>query len=102
MIDEKEDIISERDAYKCKAHRLNHALLNALKANKAHPKFLDIDAILLENKYLHERLKNFESELDITKQSLTNCKVEINHKIFINLQPKIHGDISKNVVLLKN
>ncbi|CAD6991967.1 unnamed protein product [Ceratitis capitata] len=55
LIDEKEDIISERDAYKCKAHRLNHELLNALKANKAHPKFLDIDGILLENKYLHER-----------------------------------------------
>ncbi|XP_011208174.2 uncharacterized protein C149b isoform X1 [Bactrocera dorsalis] len=80
LIDEKEDIISERDAYKCKAHRLNHALLNALNANKAHPQFLDIDGILLENKYLHERLKNFESELDITKQSLTKYKTMLETK----------------------
>ncbi|XP_054736268.1 coiled-coil domain-containing protein 149-B [Anastrepha obliqua] len=80
LIDEKEDIISERDAYKCKAHRLNHELLNALKANEAHPKLLDIDGILLENKYLHERLKNFESELDITKQSLNKYKTMLETK----------------------
>ncbi|XP_011176514.2 coiled-coil domain-containing protein 149-B isoform X1 [Zeugodacus cucurbitae] len=80
LIDEKEDIISERDAYKCKAHRLNHALLNALKANTAHPKLLDIDGILLENKYLHERLKNFECELDITKQSVTKYKTMLETK----------------------
>ncbi|XP_018797771.1 PREDICTED: coiled-coil domain-containing protein 149-A isoform X2 [Bactrocera latifrons] len=80
LIAEKEDIISERDAYKCKAHRLNHALLNALNANKAHPQFLDIDGILLENKYLHERLKNYESELDITKQSLTKYKTMLETK----------------------
>lgn len=38
IIDEKEELITERDAYKCKAHRLNHELLVALKANKMHPK----------------------------------------------------------------
>lgn len=38
IIDEKEELATERDAYKCKAHRLNHELLVALKANKMHPK----------------------------------------------------------------
>ncbi|XP_036341319.1 coiled-coil domain-containing protein 149-B-like isoform X1 [Rhagoletis pomonella] len=80
LIDEKEDIISERDAYKCKAHRLNHELLNALKANESHPKLIDIDGILLENKYLHERLKNVECELDITKQSLNKYKTMLETK----------------------
>ncbi|XP_067641621.1 coiled-coil domain-containing protein 149 isoform X2 [Eurosta solidaginis] len=80
LIDEKEELISERDAYKCKAHRLNHALLNALKANEAHPKFIDIDGILLENNYLHERLKNFESEIDITKHSLNKYKTLLETK----------------------
>ncbi|KAH8417867.1 hypothetical protein KR222_007412, partial [Zaprionus bogoriensis] len=91
IIDEKEELTTERDAYKCKAHRLNHELLVALKANKMHPKvsavlsvaggrnvqskvcqllqLLDIDGVLLENKYLHERVKIQESELELSKQS---------------------------------
>lgn len=66
LIDEKEEAVTERDAYKCKAHRLNHELLAALKANENHPRILDVDGLVLENKYLQERLKNCESELDFT------------------------------------
>lgn len=43
IIDEKEELATERDAYKCKAHRLNHELLVALKANKMHPKVDGLD-----------------------------------------------------------
>ncbi|XP_064553213.1 coiled-coil domain-containing protein 149 [Drosophila montana] len=74
IIDEKEELMTERDAYKCKAHRLNHELLVALKANKMHPNLLDIDGVLLENKYLHERVKIQESELELTKQSVSKYK----------------------------
>jgi len=38
VIDEKEELITERDAYKCKAHRLNHELFVALRAKKTHPR----------------------------------------------------------------
>lgn len=38
IIDEKEELINERDAYKCKAHRLNHELQVSLKAKETHPK----------------------------------------------------------------
>ncbi|XP_030559009.1 coiled-coil domain-containing protein 149-A [Drosophila novamexicana] len=74
IIDEKEELMTERDAYKCKAHRLNHELLVALKANKMHPNLLDIDGVLLENKYLHERVKIQESELELSKQSVSKYK----------------------------
>ncbi|XP_062121476.1 LOW QUALITY PROTEIN: coiled-coil domain-containing protein 149 [Drosophila sulfurigaster albostrigata] len=80
IIDEKEELITERDAYKCKAHRLNHELLVALKANKMHPKLLDIDGVLLENKYLHERVKIQESELELTKQSVSKYKTMLETK----------------------
>lgn len=66
LIDEKEEAVTERDAYKCKAHRLNHELLAALKVNEAHPRILDVDGLVLENKYLQERLNSVESELDFT------------------------------------
>ncbi|ALC46267.1 CG14868 [Drosophila busckii] len=80
IIDEKEELITERDAYKCKAHRLNHELLVALKANKMHPKLLDIDAVLLENKYLHERVKIQEGELDLTKHAVSKYKTMLEAK----------------------
>ncbi|XP_030370550.1 coiled-coil domain-containing protein 149 [Scaptodrosophila lebanonensis] len=80
IIDEKEELITERDAYKCKAHRLNHELFVALKANEAHPKFLDIDGVLLENKYLHERVKHQENELELTKESVNKYKTMLEAK----------------------
>ncbi|EDV93191.1 coiled-coil domain-containing protein 149 [Drosophila grimshawi] len=80
IIDEKEELMTERDAYKCKAHRLNHELLVALKANKMHPKLLDIDGVLLENKYLHERVKIQDNELELTKQSVSKYKTMLEAK----------------------
>uniref|UniRef100_A0A1I8M322 Uncharacterized protein n=1 Tax=Musca domestica TaxID=7370 RepID=A0A1I8M322_MUSDO len=81
VIDEKEELTNERDAYKCKAHRLNHELQVALKAKETHPKFLDIDSIILENKYLNERLKHIESEVDLTKQAVSKYKLKIYWKV---------------------
>ncbi|XP_034663089.1 coiled-coil domain-containing protein 149 [Drosophila subobscura] len=80
IIDEKEELITERDAYKCKAHRLNHELFVALRAKKTHPKLLDIDGVLLENKYLHERVKIQEGELELTKQSISKYKTMLDAK----------------------
>ncbi|XP_032577499.1 coiled-coil domain-containing protein 149 [Drosophila sechellia] len=80
VIDEKEELITERDAYKCKAHRLNHELFVALRAKKTHPRLLDIDGVLLENKYLHERVKIQDSELELTKQSINKYKTMLDAK----------------------
>ncbi|XP_055907313.1 coiled-coil domain-containing protein 149 isoform X2 [Eupeodes corollae] len=80
ILDEKEEAVTERDAYKCKAHRLNHELLLALKANESHPRLLDVDSIVLENKYLQERLKNSEAELEFTTQSMNKYKAMLDAK----------------------
>lgn len=80
ILDEKEEAVTERDAYKCKAHRLNHELLLALKANESHPRLLDVDSIVLENKYLQERLKNSETELEMTTQSMNKYKAMLDAK----------------------
>ena len=34
LLDEKVDLITERDAYKCKVHRLNHSMAALLKSGK--------------------------------------------------------------------
>ena len=57
VLDEKEEVVTERDAYKCKAHRLNFELNTALKNDGPEAKILDLDALILENKLLQERLK---------------------------------------------
>lgn len=65
FLDEKEEIVNERDAFKCKIHRLNHELNIALKGKGS----VDIDALIMENKFLHERIDNLQKELDHMKQS---------------------------------
>ena len=34
LLDEKVDLVQERDAYKCKVHRLNHSMAALLKSGK--------------------------------------------------------------------
>lgn len=65
LLDEKEEIVNEREAYKCKAHRLNHELNVALKADG----MIDFDSLILENKFLHDRIDNLQKELEHSKQS---------------------------------
>lgn len=75
MLDEKEEAVTERDAYKCKVHRLNHELNMALKNENAQSKVLDIDALVLENKYLQDRLSTMETEMELSQHTLSKYKV---------------------------
>ena len=56
MLDEKEDLVQERDAYKGKVHRLNHAMSALLKSEGY--KTIDLDWLLAEN-----RLRNIHALL---------------------------------------
>lgn len=76
-LDEKEEVVTERDAYKCKVHRLNHELNIALQGEQAQTKVIDIDALVLENKFLQEKLSNLENELKLASQLTTKYKVII-------------------------
>jgi len=52
VLDEKEELVTERDAYKCKVHRLNHELNSLLKGDNK--KIVDVDALVMENRYCHK------------------------------------------------
>lgn len=84
-LDEKEEVVTERDAYKCKVHRLNHELNIALQGEQAQTKVIDIDALVLENKFLQEKLSNLENELKLATQSATKYKVMQLLIIYFNL-----------------
>ena len=48
MLDEKEELVTQRDAYKGKTHRLNHQLRVALRAPA--DSTLDVDSLVTENR----------------------------------------------------
>ncbi|KAG6448861.1 hypothetical protein O3G_MSEX005724 [Manduca sexta] len=83
-LDEKEELVSDRDYYKNKVQRLNHQISYIL-TNRGRmiqsdgdvdpPKpIIDIDALTTENKYLHERITQLQVEKEILKQTLNKYK----------------------------
>ncbi|XP_076296327.1 coiled-coil domain-containing protein 149-like [Lasioglossum baleicum] len=76
VLDEKHELEMERDAFKCKAHRLNHELSKALNASKP----VDVDALINENRYLQERLQQLLEEKELTRQSLSKYKSMLDSK----------------------
>ncbi|XP_058059369.1 coiled-coil domain-containing protein 149-B [Anopheles bellator] len=91
LLDEKEETVTERDAYKCKAHRLNHELNVALRGTNGGGQespeqqkqpLLDIDGLILENKYQTEKIVNVENELLLARQAASKYKsmLETNRK----------------------
>jgi len=78
VLDEKEELVTERDAYKCKVHRLNHELNALLKGDNK--KIVDVDALVMENRYLKERLQQAEEEKEISNQALSKYKSMLDKK----------------------
>ncbi|KAK7166084.1 hypothetical protein R3I93_005999 [Phoxinus phoxinus] len=81
--DELHDVRAERNVYQEKAHRLNLEINHILGSNEN--RILDIDALCMENRYLHERLMQLQEEVSLLKanvmkyksalESKKNCKV---------------------------
>lgn len=72
LLDEREELVQDRETYKFKVHRLNYELATLLKSKKNN---IDIDALITENRYLHERLLQTQEELEATQRSLQKYKV---------------------------
>ncbi|CAH2241723.1 coiled-coil domain-containing protein 149 [Pararge aegeria] len=86
-LDDKEELVSDRDYYKNKVQRLNQQISYILnnrtksQAENDTPKpIVDIDAILTENKYLHERITQLQVEKEIVKRTLTKYKFLLDNK----------------------
>ncbi|KAG8036390.1 hypothetical protein G9C98_003712 [Cotesia typhae] len=76
LLDEKHELETERDAFKCKSHRLNFELSKALKASQP----LDVDSLINENRYLQDRLQQLLAEKELTRQSLLKYKGMLDNK----------------------
>ncbi|KAM4594334.1 coiled-coil domain-containing protein 149-like isoform 2-T2 [Fundulus diaphanus] len=72
LTDELQDVRAERDVFQQKAHRLN-VEMNHIMGNDE-TRFLDIDGLCMENRYLHERLSQFQEEVSLLKANLVKYK----------------------------
>lgn len=78
VLDEKEELVTARDAYRHKFERLNKQLNYMLRGNeKTH---VDIDGILMENRFLQERIKQVQEEKSMTASSLAKCRALLEKK----------------------
>ncbi|XP_017267531.1 coiled-coil domain-containing protein 149 isoform X2 [Kryptolebias marmoratus] len=72
LTDELQDVRAERDVFQQKAHRLNVEMNHILGNDEI--RLLDIDALCMENRYLHERLNQFQEEVNLLKSNLVKYK----------------------------
>ncbi|XP_054897369.1 coiled-coil domain-containing protein 149-like isoform X2 [Poeciliopsis prolifica] len=72
LTDELQDVRAERDVFQQKAHRLN-VEMNHIVGNNEN-RFMDIDALCMENRYLHERLSQLQEEVNLLKGNLVKYK----------------------------
>lgn len=72
VLDEKQEFVTERDAYKTKYDRLNQELNYILRGDEK--RIVDIDALVMENKYLQERLKQMEEEKTMAMAAVSKYK----------------------------
>ncbi|CAL1280872.1 unnamed protein product [Larinioides sclopetarius] len=78
VLDEKEELITSRDQYIHKYERLNQQMNYILRGDQQ--KHVDIDGVLMENKYLQERIKQAEEEKAVTASALAKCRALLEKK----------------------
>ncbi|KAG7225845.1 hypothetical protein INR49_014366 [Caranx melampygus] len=72
LTDELQDVRAERDVFQQKAHRLNVEMNHIVGNDEI--RILDIDALCMENRYLHERLSQLQEEVNLLKSNLMKYK----------------------------
>lgn len=78
VLDEKEELVTARDAYCHKVDRLNYQLNCMLREDK--DKIVDIDAILMDNRFLQERLRQVQEEKAMVTATLSKYKSVLEKK----------------------
>uniref|UniRef100_A0A7N8YBT6 Coiled-coil domain containing 149a n=1 Tax=Mastacembelus armatus TaxID=205130 RepID=A0A7N8YBT6_9TELE len=75
LTDELQDVKAERSVFREKADRLNVELNHVLGNHEA--RIIDVDALCMENRYLHERLNQLQEEVNLLKSNIMKYKVQM-------------------------
>ncbi|XP_029382107.1 coiled-coil domain-containing protein 149-A isoform X2 [Echeneis naucrates] len=78
LTDELQDVKAERNVFREKADRLNVELNHILGNRDA--RIIDVDALCMENKYLHERFSHLQEEVNLLKSNIMKYKTALERR----------------------
>uniref|UniRef100_UPI00398E4091 coiled-coil domain-containing protein 149-A isoform X1 n=1 Tax=Pristiophorus japonicus TaxID=55135 RepID=UPI00398E4091 len=91
-VDELHDVKVERSFYQEKSDRLNQEINHILGGHET--RIIDVDALCMENRYLHEHLKQIQEEVNILKNNISKYKNALERK----KNPKSSGRSSSSAL----
>ncbi|GCB72059.1 hypothetical protein scyTo_0006157 [Scyliorhinus torazame] len=91
-MDELQDVKVERSFYQEKSDRLNQEINHILGGHEN--RIIDVDALCMENRYLHEHLKQIQEEVNILKNNISKYKNALERK----KHPKSSGRSSSSAL----
>ncbi|XP_028330924.1 coiled-coil domain-containing protein 149-A isoform X2 [Gouania willdenowi] len=78
LTDELQDVKAERSVFREKAERLNVELNHVLGNREA--RIIDVDALCMENRYLHDRFTQLQEEVNLLKSNIMKYKSALERK----------------------
>ncbi|XP_071333733.1 coiled-coil domain-containing protein 149-A isoform X2 [Trachinotus anak] len=78
LTDELQDVKAERSVFREKADRLNVELNHILGNREA--RIIDVDALCMENRYLHERFSQLQEEVNLLKSNIMKYKTALERR----------------------
>ncbi|KAM6909435.1 coiled-coil domain-containing protein 149-like [Xenentodon cancila] len=78
LADELQDVKAERNVFREKSERLNLELNHVLGNHES--RIIDVDALCMENRYLHDRLTQLQEEVNLLKSNIMKYKTALERK----------------------
>uniref|UniRef100_A0A1A7WIL9 Coiled-coil domain containing 149a n=1 Tax=Iconisemion striatum TaxID=60296 RepID=A0A1A7WIL9_9TELE len=78
LTDELQDVKAERCVFREKAGRLNIELNHILGNHES--RIIDVDALCMENRYLHDRLTQLQEEVNLLKSNIMKYKTALERR----------------------
>ncbi|XP_032437955.1 coiled-coil domain-containing protein 149-like isoform X3 [Xiphophorus hellerii] len=78
LTDELQDVKAERIVFREKADRLNVELNHILGNHDS--RIIDVDALCMENRYLHDRLSQLQEEVNLLKSNIMKYKTALERR----------------------
>ncbi|CAN9509530.1 unnamed protein product [Ophioblennius macclurei] len=78
LTDELQDVKAERNVFREKADRLNVELNHILGNHES--RIIDVDALCMENRYLHDRFSQLQEEVNLLKSNIMKYKTALERR----------------------
>lgn len=85
LLDEREELVNERDTYKTKHSRLNDEMNYIMRGDDKH--VIDIDSLIVENRFLQQKVKQLQEQNAISVSTINKYRVSV---CFLFCAPEIN------------